>query len=183
MSAFYFSQIFMSLFYLFYALTYVTKKRHTILVLNTFGQVMFSLANFFLGAYSAVFMSIIAGVRNLLFLAFGHKTTDPTKMSIYDIGIFSVVAIYAVISGWFTVYNFWSVLPMIATVGYSFSICQKNIKLYRLMGTPIAVIWAVFNVYTMNVVGMIGQSFLSFFIFYSYMKIRREEKLAEHLVI
>ena len=119
-------------------------------------------------------MTVVSFLRNMAFLALGAKGSTE-RVTIYDIVIFVVVCIVTAVFAFFTYAGAFSLLPIVGTLMYSFSICQKNILLYRRIGIFSTLVWFTYNIYVFNVVGILGQATLFFFIIHSYKKLRNEE--------
>lgn len=171
MSIFILSQVLAFCFYVFYGITYYTKSRNKILIFNSCGQILLALSFLLLGAYSGMTMNIVAFTRNVAFLIVGRQTSRITKR---DLTIFGAVVISCIIFSFLTYTSFLGLLPIIATVAYSYSICQKNILIYRMLGAPVAALWFIYYVYVFSVVGIALQFFLVGFITYNYIKLRKE---------
>ena len=67
------SQIFTIISYMFLALTYHAKNRKAVLTLNLLGQISFVIAYILLGAWSGLAMTIVALIRNVIFIIDENK--------------------------------------------------------------------------------------------------------------
>ena len=172
------SQIFMGLFYAVYFFTYRVKNRRLIIILNSLGQVFVICAFFFLNAYLGMLIASIALSRNIVLQILSQrnarKKLDPTKISSSEIIVFCIIICSSLVVAFFTYTSVLGLFSLLGIIIYSFSILQKNILLYRLLGIPGAISWLVYNVYVNNVIGIIFQAVLSIFIAYNYLKLKKE---------
>ena len=122
------SQIFTIISYLLLAATYHRKDRKSILVLNCLGQVSFVIAYVALGAWTGLAMTIVAILRNVIFIIDENKNGQRNDMNKIDIIVLVVMWIISIISVIFTYQGFFSLLPVLATMIYTYAVCQKNIK-------------------------------------------------------
>lgn len=141
------SQVFTIISYIFLALTYHMKNRKTILILNILTQIAFTIAYVLLGAWSGLAMAIVAMARNVIFILDENKNEKREHMNKTDISILVILYIISMISAIFTYERFFSLLPVFATMIYTYAVCQKNIKLYKLLGIPIEILWTCYNIY------------------------------------
>lgn len=149
------SQIFIVIDYIFLVITYQLRNRKKILLLNIGAQIFTGLSYFCLNAYSAVAMAIIAIIRDIIFIL----TTNKKNKTIENIS-FSVIVIAMIIFGIITYETPWSILPVIATILYTFSIYQKNIKHFKLLGMIVSLCWILYNSYLISMFGIILETIL-----------------------
>ncbi len=154
------SQIFTVISYIFLASTYHAKNRKTVLVLNVLSQIAFSVAYILLGAWSGLAMAIVALTRNIIFLIDENKNGKRNNMNRTDIIILIVLYIISIISAIFTYEGIFSLLPVIATMLYTYSVCQKNIKTYKLLGVPIEILWTLYNIYIKSIFGILLEAIM-----------------------
>lgn len=149
------SQIFTIISYIFLATTYYVKSRRNVLILNCVVQCLFMVAYVLLGAWSGLAMSIVALIRNLFFIVDEKKNGQRDKINKKDIIILVVIYIICIVSAIFTYEGVLSLLPVLSTIIYTFGVCQKNIKIYKLLGIPIEILWVVYNIYIKSLFGTI----------------------------
>ena len=174
-SAFIISQLFMLLFYMLTATTYIVKNRNYILGLNSLGQMALMGSLSFLSAYSGLAMAGVALSRNIVFYFIGKKNTNSKKHTKQELFILVVIFILAVFVALITFTSLLGITPILATVIYSVSIFQKNILYYRLLGIPTTTLWVLYHIYTGNIIGIFFHSILMFFITYKYFKLKHEQ--------
>lgn len=149
------SQVFTVISYIFLASTYHSKNRKTILILNILTQIAFTVAYILLGAWSGLAMAIVAMVRNIIFVVDENKNGKRENMNKIEISILAVLYIISITSAIFTYEGFFSLLPVFATMIYTYAVCQKNIKLYKLLGIPIEILWTCYNIYIKSILGIL----------------------------
>ena len=151
------SQVFTIISYILLAKTYHVKNRKTILILNILIQMLFAVAYICLGAWTGLAMALVAIVRNVIFIIDENKKgkKEKGKMNKIDVIVLVVVYIISIISAILTYDSFFSLLPVIATMIYTYAVCQKNIKIYKLLGIPIEILWIGYNIYIKSIFGII----------------------------
>ena len=149
------SQVFTIIAYTFIASTYYSKKRRTIIILNILTQLSFLVAYSLLGAWSGFAMGIVAIIRNMIFIIDENKNGKRENMNKLDISILLATSIICIILGIFTYKDIFSLLPIIATIIYTYTVCQKDVKTYKLLGIPIEVLWICYNFYIKSLFGII----------------------------
>ena len=149
------SQIITIISYIFLAATYHVKERKTVLKLNCISQIAFIIAYIFLGAWSGLMMAMVALIRNTVYIIDENKNGTRENTNKTDIVILVIMYIICIISAIFTYEGIYSLLPIVATLLYTYAICQKNIKTYKLLGIPTEVLWTGYNIYIKSIVGTV----------------------------
>ncbi len=150
-----FSQIFFMINYIFLMVTYQLKKRTAIVLFNLGGCLAMMVAYILLDAYAGLAMVFISIARNIIFLIDekinGKKDVTTKKDYIIMSGLLIACALCAIP----TFDGVWSLAAIFATMAYTISSCQKNIKVYRWMGIVSGLSWIVYNVYIKSIIGII----------------------------
>ena len=107
-----------------------------------------------LGAYSGMAMSIITIIRTIIFLIDDKINGQSKEMQLKDWIIFFVVSSMCLVCAVFTYENWWSMISIFATILYSYSVCQKNMFVYRIVGIPTSIAWIIYNAYVKSIVGV-----------------------------
>lgn len=149
------SQIFTIISYGLLASTYQAKNRKAVLTLNLLGQLSFVIAYIFLGAWSGLAMTIVALIRNVIFIIDENKNGKRDNMSKIDIIVLVVMYIISIVSAIFTYQGVFSLLPVLATMIYTYGVCQKNIKTYKMLGIPTELLWTAYNLYIKSIFGIL----------------------------
>ncbi len=148
------SQLFVLNNYVFAMLTYNVRKRKTILLFNMIAATSVLVGFALLGAYSGMAMSIITIIRTIIFLIDDKINGQSKEMQLKDWIIFFVVSSMCLVCAVFTYENWWSMISIFATILYSYSVCQKNMFVYRIVGIPTSIAWIIYNAYVKSIVGV-----------------------------
>lgn len=149
------SQIFTIIGYGLTTSTYHMKKRKAVLMLNFWSKFSFAIAYILLGAWSALAMIGVALIRNTVFMIDENKNGKRASINILDVIMLIIVYVITIISGIYTSEGFFSLLPIFATLIYTYSIFQKNIKIYRLLGIPTELCCVCYNFYIKSIFAII----------------------------
>lgn len=154
------SQIFTIIMYALMSLTYYLKDRKSILIVSFLSMIANGLAYLLLHAWSGMAMCIIAIIRNIVFIIDENKNGKKDKMVKLDIIVLIAVYISCIISGIFTYEGALSLLSVFATMMYTYSVCQKDTKIYKLLGIPVGILWVIYNTYVKSIFGIILEGIL-----------------------
>ena len=150
------SQIAVILTYIFFIVTYQVKKRKTILILSMLANVWLGISYFLLSAWAGVVTSIIAIVRSLVFVKF-IKEDKTNKTDIIILIIFGVIILT---SGIITYDGLLSLLPVFATIVYTYAVWQKDTQIYKQIGALVSVIWIAYNIYVESILGVVFETMM-----------------------
>lgn len=149
------SQVFIIISYILLAITYQIKNRKSILILSFMSIAATGLSYLFLSAYSGLAMVIVAAIRNVIFVVDekknGKRLTNTTK----DYIILAILYLISIIFAVFTYNGILSMISVVATMLYTYSVWQKNTKVYKILGLPGAVLWITYNIYIGSIFGLI----------------------------
>lgn len=155
-----FSQIFIIINYIFLVLSYQVKDRKKILIFNFGALISTALSHFFLGAYSGLAMQFVSIIRNIVFLIDENTNNDNEKTTTKDIIILVLLYIVSIIFAIFTYNGFLSLMPVFATMVYTYSVWQKNTKVYKLLGVLVSILWLIYDIYIFSVFAIVLESIL-----------------------
>ena len=65
-----------------------------------------------------------------------------------------------IISTVFTYDGLLSLLSVIATMTYTYSVWQKKTNVYKFLGIPVGILWILYNIYVKSIFGVILESIL-----------------------
>jgi len=135
--------------YVCLATTFYLKDRRKILTIQFLGSVLLCTAFLLISAYTGVAMTIVAMIRNIIFLIDEKINGKSDKIGKKDIVI--LVIIYIVMIGMTIPFydGIFSLLPLFGTALFTFAIWQKSTKVYKIMGIPFSLIWIFYNLYVM----------------------------------
>ena len=151
---FIFSQVFVCLCYLFLGLTYVIKKRTLILLFSLAALLFNGLHYSLLGAWAGVGVVCIAVIRNVLFLI-QQKIKALDKYVIDDWMILIFLLIISAVTAVWTYEGLLSLFSIFASVIYTVSVWQKNIKVYKVLGIISGAINIVYFAFIGSIFGII----------------------------
>lgn|GEM_PF-2056121 len=179
------SQVFTLFSYVAIALSYMVKKREHVLLLSLANTISFFLAGLLLilhGTTAAwtMFGSVgIAMVRNIAFLIKDRATAKKNaengvvaakkKITPFDTAVLVLVVLATLtISIVVNVLDpdmmltdrFMSFFPAFATIVFSVSVYQNNIKIYRILAIPTSLFWLIYLIYVVSPVGILLESVL-----------------------
>lgn len=155
------SQVFIIISYIFLVFTYQTKNRKSILIFNFISLIATGLSYIFLSAYSGLAMVGVAIIRNIIFIVDEKKNGKKEKNTTKDYIILAILYLISIIFAVFTYNGILSMMSVVATMLYTFSVWQKNTKVYKLLGIPIEAIWIIYNIYIFSIFGIILESILA----------------------
>lgn len=176
-----FSQIFVILSYTTLAATFAVRNRKALLILLLISVLSQAVTFFLLSAWSAFWMVGVALIRTVAYLIHDRVKGKTDKITVFDYSVFAFVIVSSIIVSIFTYDGFLSLFSVFGTAIYSFSICQKNIKVYRILGIPCEAIWVVYSIFISSALGILAESILLGFIiasavFYSQIdKLKKEQ--------
>ena len=154
------SQIFTIAMYGLLVLSYQSKKRNNILILSLLSQVTCGIAYILLDAYTGLAMCIIAFIRDIIFMIDENKNGKRDEITKKDIVFLIVFYLLIIISTIFTYQGLYSLLSVIATIIFTYSVWQKKTKVYKFLGIPIGILWILYNLYVKSLFGVILESLL-----------------------
>lgn len=151
------SQVFVCLCYLFLGLTYVIKNRNMILSFSLAALLFNGIHYTLLGAWAGVGVVCIAIVRNILFLI-QQKIKALDKYVIDDWIILIFLMIISIITAVWTYVSVLSLFSIAASMVYTVSVWQKNIKVYKIFGIISGILNIVYFVFIKSKLGIILES-------------------------
>jgi hypothetical protein len=169
------SQIFTVISYMLLASTYQVKNRKAVLTLNLLGQLSFVIAYSLLGAWSGLTMTLLAIIRNIIFIVDENKNGKREKINKSDIIILIILYVISIISAIYTYDGFLSLFSVFATMLYTFSVWQKKTSIYKILGIPIGILWILYNTYIMSIFGIILESVLFIYSITGYILEKRNK--------
>ena len=148
------SQICVILAVILLGTTYLLKDKRIILFFSILTALLYGTQYLLLSAFSGFFMNIVSIVRSIWFyINAKNKKKNSTIVLI-------VLYIIAIILGVISFKNIFSIFPIIATMLYTYSIWQDDIKVYRWLAIPISISWIIYNTYSNTIFGIITESIL-----------------------
>lgn len=156
------SQFLAIIYYILFGLTYYMKDKRVILILGIISIFIHSISFILLGGFTAAAMSLVAVFRNILFILEDNKGKE-NKISLH------ILYLITVISGIFTYNNIFSLLPILATILYTYSIWQSDVKKYKLLGIVTGILYLIYNLYLRSIFGILMEFILTLCSFIGFM--------------
>lgn len=175
------SQIFVIFAYTFLGITYLTKRKNFILVLNALSTLCFAVSYLCLSALAGVKMSAISLIRNLIFYLFAKFTANSKnyKLSALFIvfGLISVdfILCLTINNGIFIFGKIYDIFPYIATILYTLAIWNEKGKWYKYFGIASSVAWIIYNIFIRSLFGMILEAVMIICAIIGLVKSRKED--------
>ena len=154
------SQVFIIFNYIFLIITYQLKERKKILLFNMASLTCAGISYIFLSAYSGLAMAFVAILRNIIFLLDEKKNGMNNKITKKDVLILMILYVISIVFAIFTYDGFFSLMSVFATMLYTYSVWQKSTKVYKWLGSPVSIIWIIYNIYIKSIFGIILESVL-----------------------
>ena len=151
------SQVLIALFYATLALTYYLEDRRKILIVNMTGIALQGIAFFILGAHTGLAMAIVGVIRNIIFIIDEKKYGKSEKISKKDIVILAIIYVVTVTLALAGYSSLMSLLIVLVSIMFTYSVWQKNIIVYKVLGIPIATCAFLYNLYVGAVVGIVAE--------------------------
>ena len=153
------SQVLVSISYAFSIGTYLVKSHKMMLVTNLISIFFLALSYVFLSAWSGFAANCVCIVRTIILIVqltfFSEKTSRKC-----DIAILVILFALCIVVGIITYSHPLSILPIIATLFYTYSIWQKNNFVYKVLGVPVSVLWLLYNIFVGSIFGAIFEGIL-----------------------
>ena len=154
------SQVFTIIMYLLLGVSYYAKDRKKILILSFLSLIANAIAYILLEAYTGLAMCIVAFIRNIVFMIDENRNGKRDKISKKDIIYLIIFNVLIIVSTIFTYEGLLSLLSVIATMLYTYSVWQKKTNVYKFLGIPIGILWVLYNIYVESIFGVILEAIL-----------------------
>lgn len=164
------SQVFIIISYVLLIITYQLNNRKKILICNFVAMIATGISYIFLSAYSGLAMTFVAIIRNIIFIIDEKKNGKTDKNSTKDYIILTILYIISIIFGIFTYNGILSMMSVVATMLYTYSVWQKDTKIYKILGIFVELIWIIYNIYIFSIFGIILEVVLAISAIIGYIK-------------
>lgn len=169
------SQIFVIIGYAFLATTYFAKNRKLILVNNIMAGACIAVSYFCLKAWTGFAMMLVTILRNFVFIVL-NKKGDSNKIYLKD---WLVLIFFVAISLIFAIVTFdsvFSLFSVLSVVLYTFSIWQKSIKVYRILGVFVELAGMIYFIFIGSWFGVVLEFIVFLIQIYEVINYYRNEK-------
>ena len=166
------SQIFVIISYGLLSITYFSKNRKKVLLINFASIVANAIAFVLLGAWSGFIMSIVAMLRNIIFLS----RKNNKNIEFIDWIILLIFLVISVVSAVYTYEGIFSLFSIFGTMIYTYSVWQKSTVIYKVLGIPTSVCWIIYNIYVDSIFGIVLETLLLVSEIIGIKKVRKTDK-------
>ena len=164
------SQVFVVLAMLSLGISYLCKDKKKIMVLCILYSIFYGGQYLLLGAITGFAMNIVSIIRNIWFYINAKKEQKN------NIIVFIILCLIAIVSGIISYDNLFSLIPIAATILFTYSVWQDNTKIYRWLSLPISALWITYNICFKSVFGIIAELVLLMFEIVGIIKIQKQKK-------
>lgn len=137
--------------------SYLTKDKTKIMIFVTMTSVFYGVEYLFLGAFAGVAVNAISIIRNIWFYINAKKNN---KNSVW---VLITLSILLVVCGMITYVNVFSIIPIVATIMFTYSVWQNNYRIYRYMAVPMSIMWIIYNLICGSILGTIAETVMLVF--------------------
>ncbi len=138
------------------ALSYLVKNRVGVLLLSISNAIFYAMHYLILKEHTAALLNLIGVVRGVWFYLNDKFNVSTKKASVSLV----VCLILLVAGGCLTFEHWYSIFPIIATVIYTISVWQKNLKIYRWIVIPVEICGITLNIMCKSIIGIVFESAL-----------------------
>ena len=135
--------------------TYQLKSRKAILIVSFMALFANGVVYVLLSAWSGLAMVFVAMTRNIIFMIDERKNGKSDKITKKDIVILTILYIISIVSAIFTYEGILSMMSVLATMLYTYSVWQKKTNVYKILGIIIEIIWIIYNIYIFSILGIV----------------------------
>ena len=137
------SQVLVIVYYLIYSFTFNMKSKSKILYTGIVATILSAISYLLLGAYTGVAMCFVAVIRNIWF------NKSKTKINLF------VILFITILCSIFTYQNLFSLLNVLATIVYTYSLWQTSTKKYKLLGIFVNIFMIIYDISIKSIMGVI----------------------------
>lgn len=152
------SQIITIISYTCLAATYWVNRRRLILILSFSANFLNACAYFLLDAYTSSIMCGVSILRDIIFIIDARINGKSDKIAKKDIFILAGVYVVSLTAIASTFKGFGSLIYASAAMLYTYSIWQKNNKVYKYLGIPCGILVLLDCIFIKSIFGFILQS-------------------------
>lgn len=150
------SQIITVIYFAMLSSSYLLKNRKRILVTNFIAHIGQTTAMAMLNGYTGAGMALIMMLRDFVLLlqeirkSKGKEISEKSDLMILIITVLLIITLTI-----FTYNGPLSLLSVVATLITTFALWQKNVKMYKILGIIAGVLWLLYNVFIMSIMGIL----------------------------
>ncbi len=133
-----------------WVMSIILKNKKDIILSQVVANAIYSVEYTILKADSAASMNFLSFIRLIIYYIFARKNKELPKI------ILIVFSFLVIVLGIFTYNGLLSIIPIIITLFYTYSLWQDNLKITRIIYVVSAFIWIYYNFQVGAFVGIIG---------------------------
>lgn len=139
---------------IFISVTYFEKNRKNILILFISYSVLYGIHYLLLSALTGFFMNMVSIGRNIIF--YRHEKKKQENSIYFLIILFIIIILFGVFS-----YNdMFSIISMSASLLSTYSIWQRNIKVYRVLAIIVSICFIIYAIHINSLFAIITEVIL-----------------------
>ncbi|MBE6152730.1 MAG: YgjV family protein [Firmicutes bacterium] len=138
---------------IFLIISIQNNNKKKILLFQIFANIFYGLQYITLNSFSAGLMSLVSLIRCVIFYKYSEKSKTTPKYI-----LFILLLIICIISI-FTYNGVISLIPILATILYTYATWQDNLKKFRIITTFVALLWIIFNSFVGAYIALISSVF------------------------
>lgn len=150
------SQIAVIIATIFIAFTYFFKNRKKILILFILYSIFYGIHYLLLDALTGFLMNIVSIIRNIVFFRCEIKNKENSKLFLAF--LFSIIIVF----GTYSYKDIFSIISMTASLTSTYSIWQKNPKIYRVLAILVSICFIVYAIHIKSLLAIITEIILLF---------------------
>ena len=150
------SQILVIITYILLAATYFVKNRKLLLCLSMLAIITNATSYFFLKAWSGVLVTILALIRNIIFLV--QNKTDNDEIDWVDWLVLSIIMTLLLAISIFTYNGILGLFSVFGSLAYTVAVWQRNEKVYKLLGIVSSVFTIIYYAFIRSLFGFLLES-------------------------
>ena len=158
------SQIFIVIAYALFGLSYFAQNRKMILTCSSCSLVAEGVGYILLFAWGGLAMVIIAAIRNLLFFGQEKLLEKRPELKKYEWASLVAVLCLSIIGMVITWQGILGTFAIIACMIYTYSMWQKNDRVYDILGIFACVFLLIYNIFIGSLFGIIMEGLLMLWI-------------------
>ena len=128
------------------------KTKERIVLCSVIANIVVAIQFFLLNAITGGVVSIINTIRGLVYYYYKKKDMKPSLTILF---IFEIVAIFSGIISWQSI---WSIIPITATVIYTYALWQDNVTVIRIATGLVGFEWAIYDLIVKAYVGAVQET-------------------------
>ena len=115
------------------------KTKEQIIMSSIIANVLLSIQYFLLNAITASVILVLNAIRCIVFYLYKKKNLKPSLVTLM---IFEIITIISGVLSW---QNVWSIIPIVATIVYTYGLWQDNVRVLKTSTAIIGLSWTIYD--------------------------------------